>query len=181
MLLEGGIFVKTWTSQWMDQISVQFLKGKLPAVAFGSLLLGVLEEQELQTLRNQPAQISQVVVKKNNSTGRAILTSCIRKSVKFSGFNLIFWTKSCQLCSLDHKRLPWNCGKFSLSVSSSFCRCKRPETPKWKFHLIIKTWRIPKELQLYVNKLTWSQLCIYSPEHSFQAFIPKIQMNPLKF
>ena len=48
----------------MDQISVQFLKGKLPAVAFGSLLLGVLEEQELQTLRNQPAQNSQVVVKK---------------------------------------------------------------------------------------------------------------------
>ena len=38
-------------------------------MAFGSLLLGVLEEQELQTLRNQPAQISQVeqLCRKDNS------------------------------------------------------------------------------------------------------------------
>jgi len=36
-----------------------------------------------------------------------------------------------------------------------------------------------KGLRLQNESSTWSQLCIYSPEHSFQALIPKIQMNPL--
>ena len=57
MLLEGGIFVKTWTSKVTNQ-KPTFLEGKvvlLPAMAFGSLWLDELGEQALQTLRSRPA------------------------------------------------------------------------------------------------------------------------------
>ena len=155
MLLEGGIFVKTWTSKLTNLWEPALIWGSSRIITCSGLwkpLAGCAGRASTSDLE-KPTCSKWFLVNQILGTTSQKVQFLPRVSGSQWNFLVSTWCSEERIVSsimFGHfagDRSPWNCGKFSPSVSSSFCRCKRPGTPEWRFHLEAADWNFAQGIE----------------------------------